>query len=182
MVKRSRFADQAISEPPRRGPSSSLHRLFSRRIAKGSDDEVMGIRTLRTASARPVESDGNVDADVDPPVRRRTAWTVITGAVGAVVGVAPHILHHAGPLVGTALVAGAGGTALFGIIGLVASVPMLIKLRRRFSSWWAPGIALGLFSAMFLISSFVIGPLISAPDVPAPPGVTGVGHDAHHQP
>ena len=143
--------------------------------------EVMGIRTFRTASTRRGESDGGVVADVDRPVRRRTAWTVITGAVGAIVGVAPHILHHAGPLVGTALVAGAGGTALFGIIGLVASVPMLIKLRRRFSSWWAPGIALGFFSAMFLISSFVIGPLISAPDVPAPPGGTGVGHDAHHQ-
>jgi hypothetical protein len=33
---------------------------------------------------------------------------------------------------------------------------------------------------MFLISSFVVGPLISAPDKPVAPGVTEVNHDAHH--
>ena len=82
--------------------------------------------------------------------------------------------------VGTALLAGAGGTALFGVLGLVASVPMLIKLRRRFSSWWAPAVALGVFTSMFLFSSFVVGPLISAPDAPTTPGVFQVDHDAHH--
>ena len=71
------------------------------------------------------------------------------------------MLHHIGPLVGTALVAGAGGTALFGGLGLAASVPMLVELHRRFSSWWAPAIALAAFTAMFLVSSLVIGPLIS---------------------
>ena len=76
--------------------------------------------------------------------------------------------------------AGAGGTALFGVLGLVASVPMLIKLRRRFSNWWAPGIALGVFTAMFLISSFVVGPLISAPDKPANPSVSNSSHESHH--
>ena len=68
------------------------------------------------------------------------------------------MLHHVGPLVGTALVAGAGGTVLFGLVGLVAAVPMLIKLRRRFASWWAPAIVLAAFTVMFLVSSFVIGP------------------------
>jgi len=118
--------------------------------------------------------DGAVDR------QRRTVWTVLTGALGGIVGLAPHVLHHIGPLVGTALVAGIGGTALFGVLGLVASVPLLIKLRRRFSSWWAPAIALAVFTALFLISSFVVGPLISAPDEPATPGVTEVDHDAHH--
>jgi hypothetical protein len=107
-------------------------------------------------------------------------WTVLSGGVGGIVGLAPHVLHHIGPLVGTALVAGAGGTALFGVLGLIASVPMLITLRRRFSNWWAPGIALGVFTAMFLISSFVVGPLISAPDKPATPGVSQVDHLSHH--
>jgi hypothetical protein len=116
----------------------------------------------------------------EPAVRHRTVWTVITGAVGGAVGLAPHVLHHIGPLVGTALVAGAGGTVVFGGIGLVASVPMLVKLRRRFSNWWAPAIALGVFTAMFLISTFVVGPLISAPDAPGTPAVTDVGHSAHH--
>jgi len=118
-----------------------------------------------------------------PDKQRRTVWTVLSAGLGGIVGLAPHVLHHIGPLVGTALVAGAGGTALFGVIGLVASIPMLIKLRRRFSSWWAPGIALGVFTAMFLISSFVIGPLISgrdAPERPSAPGVTDGGHSSHH--
>lgn len=112
--------------------------------------------------------------------QRRTVWTVLSGGLGGILGLAPHVLHHIGPLVGTALVAGAGGTALFGVLGLLASVPMLVKLRRRFSNWWAPGIALGVFAAMFLISSFVVGPLISAPDAPVAPGVSEVDHIAHH--
>src|SRR5690625_7520058 len=70
---------------------------------------------------------------------RRTVWTVITGTVGGVVGLAPHLLHHAGPLVGTALVAGAGGTALFGFLGLVASVAVVVKLKSRFRSGRTPG-------------------------------------------
>jgi len=119
--------------------------------------------------------------DTHLPPRRRTAWTVFTGAVGGVVGLAPHVLHHVGPLVGTALVAGAGGTALFGALGLLASVPMLIKLRRRFSNWWAPAIALAVFTAMFLLSAFVIGPLISSP-AGAGPDVTPIDHASHHAP
>lgn len=116
--------------------------------------------------------------------RRRTLWTTITGALGAAMGLAPHVLHHIGPLVGTALVAGAGGTALFGLLGLAASVPMLLKLKRRFRSWWAPALALVVFAAMFALSTFVIGPRISGAAEPAAPAVTNmtdmVGHDAHH--
>ncbi len=112
-----------------------------------------------------------------PP--RRTAWTVVTGALGALVGVAPHVLHHVGPLVGTALVAGAGGTALFGLLGLVASVPMLLRLRRRFATWRAPALALVVFAAMFLVSSLVIGPRISGVG-PVSPEITDVEHGEHH--
>jgi len=119
-------------------------------------------------------------ADGTTDRKRRTVWTVLSGVLGGIVGLAPHVLHRIGPLVGTALVAGAGGTALFGVLGLVASVPMLIKLRRRFSNWWAPAIALGVFTSMFLISSFAVGPLISAPDTPPTPGVSQVDHAAHH--
>ena len=39
-------------------------------------------------------------------------------AVGAaVLGAAPHVLHHAGPLAGAALLAGVGGKLLFGALG-----------------------------------------------------------------
>lgn len=111
---------------------------------------------------------------------RRTVSTAVTGVLGAASGVAPHVLHHAGPLVGTALVAGAGGTVLFGVLGLVASVPLLLRLRRRFRSWWAPGLALLLFSALFLVSSFVVGPLISGAEE-RPVTVDSPAHDAHHK-
>ena len=110
---------------------------------------------------------------------RRTVWTVLTGALGAIGGVAPHVLHHVGPLVGTALVAGAGGTALFGVLGLAASIPLLLMLRRRFGNWWAPGIALAAFTAMFLVSSLVVGPLISGTEV-VPASDTTPVHDASH--
>ena len=43
-------------------------------------------------------------------------------------GILPHVLHHIGLLAGTALIAGAGGTALFAVLGLAASVPFLVKL------------------------------------------------------
>lgn len=76
-------------------------------------------------------------------------------------GLLPHLLHHLGPLVGTALVAGTGGTILFAALGLVASIPFLLQLRRRFNNWVAPGIALAVFAATFSITTFLIGPLIS---------------------
>ena len=135
--------------------------------------------TAHTALDAALADDEQREAPLPP--RRRTAWTVFTGAVGGVVGLAPHVLHHIGPLVGTALVAGAGGTALFGFFGLLASVPMLIKLRRRFANWWAPAIALAVFTAMFLLSAFVIGPLISSPQG-AGSDVTPVDHASHHAP
>ena len=114
----------------------------------------------------------------------RTVWTAISGATGVVVGLAPHVLHHIGPLVGTALVAGAGGTALFGVLGLAASVPMLLRLHRRFDSWWAPATALAVFVAAFVVSTTVLGPLIRGEDnapTPAPGQVQmPAGHAQHH--
>jgi hypothetical protein len=112
-------------------------------------------------------------------------WT-LGAALGVVSGLAPHLLHHIGLLAGTALIAGIGGTVLFGVIGLTAMVPMLVRLRRRFSSWWAPGIATVLFATMFLVSTFVIGPVLrSATDRPAEPSQgpaapAGDQHIRHH--
>ena len=119
----------------------------------------------------------------------RAWWSAITGAIGTVVGLAPHVLHHVGLLAGTALVAGAGGTALFGALGLVASIPLLLRLRRRFRSWWAPLIGLAVFAVMFALSAFIIGPAISGandarPAAPSSPGggqvSPPVDHNGHH--
>jgi hypothetical protein len=44
-------------------------------------------------------------------------WSAFVGAIGTAVGLAPHVLHHIGLFAGTALIAGSGGTALFGASG-----------------------------------------------------------------
>jgi hypothetical protein len=116
--------------------------------------------------------------------RLQRLWSSVTGGIGAVTGLVPHLLHHIGPLAGTALVAGAGGTLLFGTLGLLASVPLLLRLHRRFANWWAPATALAVFAAMFSLSAFVIGPAISgnSTDAPAPgtPVPATTEHSEHH--
>lgn len=147
---------------------------------------------MNTSSSAAAESSGTAISEALGPEapsgggRLRTLWNGLTGAVGVVTGLAPHVLHHVGLLAGTALVAGAGGTALFGVIGVVASIPMLRRLKRRFRSWWAPAIALAVFAVMFSVSAFVVGPRISGVDAgsdtgPAAPTQT-VDHSGHHQP
>ena len=84
----------------------------------------------------------------------------LSAAVGAVAGITPHVLHHIGPIAGAAVLTGFGGSVLFAIIGFVLTVPMLLKLRRRFGSWLAPSIALVLFASMFTISTLWVGPAI----------------------
>ncbi|WP_207229925.1 hypothetical protein [Krasilnikovia cinnamomea] len=116
--------------------------------------------------------------------RLRAWWSGLVGVIGTVVGLAPHVLHHIGLLAGTALVAGAGGTALFGILGLIASVPFLLRLRRRFGTWWAPLIGLAVFALMFSVSAFLIGPAINSggnePPGDSPAPQPSVDHSGHH--
>ena len=100
-------------------------------------------------------------------------------AVAAILGLLPHVLHHVGPLAGAALFAGAGGSLLFGVIGLLLSVPFLLRVRRRCGNWRVPAALLATFAAMFSLSTFVVGPLIRGDDDgrPAP----SIPHEAHHQ-
>jgi hypothetical protein len=95
----------------------------------------------------------------------RRPWTArlmggLSAAVGAVSGIAPHVLHHIGPLAGAALVSGAAGSVLFGALGFLLTVPLLLRLRRHFGTWLAPAIALVLFAGMFTISTLWVGPAI----------------------
>jgi hypothetical protein len=107
------------------------------------------------------------------------AWSAILAAWGAFIGILPHVLHHVGPLAGAALLAGAGGKVLFAAIGFVAAIPFLLRLYRRFRTWVAPATALAIFAAMFSLSSFVIGPLISGSDSGAKP-TRGIEQPASH--
>ena len=114
------------------------------------------------------------------PSPRRTvfarAWTALSGVIGAVAGLAPHVLHHIGPIAGAALISGAGGTAFFALVGFVLTIPMLLAIRRRFDSWLAPAIALGLFAVMFTVSTLWIGPAIRGDDEGGEPEE----HEEHH--
>jgi hypothetical protein len=95
---------------------------------------------------------------------RASASSGLAGALGTVSGIAPHLLHHAGPILGAALLTGALGTTVFGAIGFALTVPLLLQLRRRFHSWLVPAIALGLFALMFTVSTLWIGPAIRGED------------------
>jgi hypothetical protein len=110
--------------------------------------------------------------------------SVVSGVVAAISGIAPHVLHHVGPLAGTAILTGAGGTVLFGLAGFALSVPMLLRLRGRFRSWVAPGIASLVFVVVYLFSALVVGPVItgSSSDASVEPTSTPLasGHDEHH--
>ncbi len=112
--------------------------------------------------------------------RLRRMWDALVGGIGLAMGLVPHILHHVGFLTGTALVAGSGGTVLFGALGFIASIPFLLRLRRRFGTWRAPAIGLLIFAAMFSLSAFIIGPAISGAGDAQPTLVPGTGHSSHH--
>ncbi len=123
------------------------------------------------------------EPDSSTPGRLRVWWNAVVAVIGAAVGLAPHVLHHIGLLAGTALIAGAGGTLLFGVLGLVASVPMLLRMRRRFGSWWAPAVGLAVFAVMFSVSAFIVGPAINGGGDGAPGGgqpSPSVDHSGHH--
>ena len=98
---------------------------------------------------------------------------------GAITGVAPHVLHHVGPLAGAAVLAGIGGRILFFAIGLAVATPMLLRLHRRFRSWAAPAVAVVLFAVAYLVSSVVLGSLINGSDTANPPVVPSVSTTDH---
>ena len=121
------------------------------------------------------------------PASRRSrlvaARDALGATVGAVLGLVPHVLHHIGLVAGTAVVAGVGGNALFYALGLLLSVPMLRRLHRRFRTWQAPALAVLVFTGLFSLSAFVVGPALTGEDgrrkVPAP-APSAPPHTTHH--
>jgi hypothetical protein len=107
-------------------------------------------------------------------------WSALLAAWGALLGLAPHVLHHVGPLAGAAVVAGAGGTLLFAALGFVVAIPFLLRLRRRFGTWRAPTAALVLMTVMFSVSAFVVGPAVTSAGDGPPPAESPQGHEQHH--
>lgn len=134
-------------------------------------------------------------AQVSPPVAEkarprwgmlRTIWGWVSAAIGAAMGLLPHVLHHVGIFAGALLVTGVTGNLVFGVVGLVLSIPLLLRLRRRFGTWKAPAIALALFTVTFSLSAFVIGPAVAGGDSAAEPAAPSSEmapgeHAAHHR-
>ena len=114
------------------------------------------------------------------PHRLRAMWEARVGAIGLVMGLLPHVLHHVGFFVGTALIAGSAGTAIFGLLGLLFSLPMLMRLHKRFGTWKAPALALAIFAMMFTISTYVIGPAIRGTGTTNTTTVPTIDHNSHH--
>lgn len=112
-------------------------------------------------------------------------WAGAVAAWGIVTGVAPHVLHHVGPLAGAALLAGAAGKAVFFVLGLVLSIPILRRLYRRFETLVAPAVAVVAFAFVFTFSNLVVAPLLTGSEKqPTTPGIeqpaTPSGHAGHH--
>ncbi len=126
----------------------------------------------------------SVTALARPPHRTLPArlWGALVTAWAIVTGIAPHVLHHVGPLAGAALLAGVGGKALFFALGLLLSLPMLRRLYRRFGTLVAPALAVAAFAAVFTFSSLVIAPRLTGSEKgPSAPGIQQpANHASHH--
>ena len=107
-------------------------------------------------------------------------WGGIVACFGVITGVAPHVLHHVGPLAGAALLAGFAGQALFFALGMALSVPLLLKLYRRFGTLLAPAIAVVAFAAIFTFSSVVVAPRLTGSDESPATPAEQLHDDGHH--
>lgn len=105
----------------------------------------------------------------------------LAAALGTISGIAPHVLHHVGPIAGAAIVSGSTGTVVFGLLGFLLMIPSLLQIKRRFGTWLAPGIAVVVFAVLFTISTVWIGPIIRG-DTVQTPDAHETEHEAHVTP
>ncbi len=117
-------------------------------------------------------------------------WAGARATIGGLMGLAPHVMHHIGFLAGAAILTGFLGNAVLYGLGMLLSIPLLGRLRRRFGTWKAPMLGVAVFSGFFAISAFVIGPLFNPaasdePTVPAPTADASATspeeHAGHHE-
>jgi hypothetical protein len=146
--------------------------------------------TSQQEPASPAEATGSGSQSSSPAIRAkrpvRSAWATIRAGLGAALGVLPHLMHHVGLLAGAALLTGALGNGILYGIGLLMSIPLLRRLRSKFRTVWAPVIGVAVFTGLFSLSAFVIGPALgtSGQEVPVkaptPTLTTSDGHEVHH--
>lgn len=105
----------------------------------------------------------------------------LAAVLGTISGIAPHVLHHVGPIAGAAIVSGSTGTVVFGLLGFLLMIPSLLQIKRRFGTWLAPGIAVVVFAVLFTISTVWIGPIIRG-EIDPPSDAHQTEHEAHITP
>lgn len=116
-----------------------------------------------------------------PALSWRGLFAAVRAAIGALLGLAPHVLHHIGLLAGAALLTGAVGNSILYAAGILLSIPLLNRLRHRFGTWLAPLVGVTAFTVLFGLSAFVIGPLLNpASEAPVPPTPATSDHSGHH--
>jgi len=127
------------------------------------------------------------DADGVALQARATGWVgrvkaLAAGVSAGLLGAAPHVLHHVGPLAGAAVLAGATGKLIFGVVGFVAMIPLFRKLHRKSGGWRVPALALAAMSVIFLFSTLVIGPALTGNDdsVKSTTQDEQKAHESHH--
>lgn len=128
---------------------------------------------------------GSPEQSATPDSWLGRGWAVTRSVIGGLLGLLPHILHHVGFLAGAALLTGAVGNGILYVVGLLFSIPMLRRLKGRFGTWIAPTIGILVFTALFALSAFVIGPAIngsqpSPPPAPSAPSMPASEHAQHH--
>lgn len=107
-------------------------------------------------------------------------WGAAVGVWAAIVGAAPHVLHHAGPLSGAAIVSGTTGRLVFAMAGFVLTIPLLRGIRRHTGSWRAPLVALVVFATIYVLSSVVIGPRLTGSSSESNTQSSAPRHSADH--
>lgn len=108
------------------------------------------------------------------------ATGVVGGIWSGIMGILPHVLHHVGPLAGAALIAGTTGRLLFGALTFVLTMPLLVRVHRKCGSWRIPGVLLGIFIAVWTLSTFVAGPWVEDQLRDPPAASTKLDHEEHH--
>ena len=138
---------------------------------------------LTQDTANPVR-DAPTQEDTPRSSRWRAIWSGARAAVGALLGLVPHVLHHIGFLAGAAVLTGAVGNALLYVAGLALSIPMLDRIRKRHHTWKASLIAVVVFTGLFAFSAFIVGPALNPPSPqPAPiqQPTAAAEHEDHHR-
>jgi len=80
---------------------------------------------------------------------------VIPSAAGTAAAFLPHVLHHAGLIAGAAFLSGLAGGVVFAMLGLVAVIPIALRLHRRTGSWRASSVAVAAFAVMFTVMTAI---------------------------